>query len=353
MAHQPYRDQIPFYIAQTLSPHERQAFERHLADCDACQRELAEWRTVAAAVWQETDRIARQVPPLSQDVYNRLQYRDRPARSQTPLAPPSYAKPVSPNMRLPRRSSRRQRFGVRLALVAGFVGAMLFGGVLVLAALYILPPRLNTTATPAIALRATDVRMPAQADDATTLISPTTVPSATHTPTSIRIVPAQQLPPTLAPTATAVYIPPPTSAPTLTPRSLPDNTIPQSTPATSAFDQPAIAMAQQGMIGPFITRTPGLQQDGTHLCYLFNPTDDALPLYRTASDNPDIVAWMPAGTQYRTVIRSATGWYQITVPQPNTAGYIMAWMPPETAYLRGSCDAGLFWQPTATEQASR
>ncbi len=44
------REQLPWYVAGTLPPDERDAVEDHLAGCDACRRELALWRAVGSTL---------------------------------------------------------------------------------------------------------------------------------------------------------------------------------------------------------------------------------------------------------------------------------------------------------------
>lgn len=48
--HQDLREQLPWYVNQTLSEAERLDVEHHLTSCSDCQAELIEWQQLAAAV---------------------------------------------------------------------------------------------------------------------------------------------------------------------------------------------------------------------------------------------------------------------------------------------------------------
>jgi Putative zinc-finger len=52
-----WRDLLPWYAADHLSDGQRAATERHLASCGACQRELAQWRAIRAALHTEDMRV--------------------------------------------------------------------------------------------------------------------------------------------------------------------------------------------------------------------------------------------------------------------------------------------------------
>lgn len=123
MQHEQWQSLIPFYIAQTLAPQQEQAFEAHLTRCQDCQQEIDEWRIIASAVWREADSVAQNLPPLSQDVYNRLNYRDRPPSSRYSANPPRQQN--RPLRQKPRQSS------VPITMVAGITVALIFGALLI------------------------------------------------------------------------------------------------------------------------------------------------------------------------------------------------------------------------------
>lgn len=134
MTHQDWQDMLPFYVAQTLSIDDKRRFEAHLADCERCQAELAEWETIAGAVWREADEVAQSLPPLSQDVYNRLSYRDSTPASRFSSNPPRPSRTANESNRVQERprtsdTQRNRRSRLPLALVAGvalfvFVGSL-------------------------------------------------------------------------------------------------------------------------------------------------------------------------------------------------------------------------------------
>src|SRR5262245_46750771 len=131
MKHQEWQEQIPFYIAQTLSPEQRRAFEGHLATCDSCQAEMDDWRMIASAVWREADEAARHLPPLSQEVYNRLSYRDKAPVSRYAANPPRPQPPQASPTNVTVLPQRR-RIQLPLTMVAGLIVALVFGGLLFL-----------------------------------------------------------------------------------------------------------------------------------------------------------------------------------------------------------------------------
>jgi hypothetical protein len=94
--------------------------------------------------------------------------------------------------------------------------------------------------------------------------------------------------------------------------------------------------------GPYITLTPGLS-DGTFQCFLFNPTNVPIDGYAQATYAAPLSDSVYPGQEFRTLVRSEEGWYQIVVT-PGRA----TWIPPTEAYLRGNCDATVFWVPTPT-----
>lgn len=52
-------DLLPAYLNGALSHAEAVEVEAHVADCDACRRELAGWRAIASAAQFSMDRIER------------------------------------------------------------------------------------------------------------------------------------------------------------------------------------------------------------------------------------------------------------------------------------------------------
>ncbi|MCA9914889.1 MAG: hypothetical protein KC496_16160, partial [Anaerolineae bacterium] len=292
-----WQELIPFYVAQTLPPEQARAFEQYAAaHGERCTREIDEWRRLAAAVWSEADSVAKQLPPLSQEVYNRLNYREaQPTRYGTNPPRPDYAPPAS--------KGQSRRGGVPITLVAGIVMALLFGALLLGIGLR---PGEEEDSNTQIAQNLTLEASQDAAAAAIGLAEDTATPSGTPIGGGILNTPFP------SPTITNTIIP--TTGVTAFPTSVP--------PATSTpLPPPATGQAQSQEVaplggGPYITMTPGLMQDGYHLCYLFNPTGEYINVHEVAGGS-NIIGSIPPGAEYRTLIRSNSGWYQIFLPGAN------------------------------------
>jgi hypothetical protein len=122
MTHKRWQELIPFYLAQTLDETEQREFEIYLNHHRAqCEPILSEWRSIASAVWQQSNEEARKLPALSPHVYNQLAYRRGPIQQAT---------------QLPQQHQINTRHSsiVIASMVAGFAVAVLFGAAMLLAA---------------------------------------------------------------------------------------------------------------------------------------------------------------------------------------------------------------------------
>lgn len=328
MNEQQWQELIPFYVAQTLPPEQARAFEQYAsAQGERCAREIDEWRRLAAAVWAEADSVAKQLPPLSQEVYNRLSYRDaQPTRYGTNPPRPDYAPPAS--------KGQSRQGGVPITLVAGIVMALLFGALLL--GIGLRPGEDNENSTQI----AQNLTLEASQDAAASgigLAEDTVTPSGTPIGGGILNTPF--------PTPTATNTLAPTTGVTAFPTSVPPATSTPLPAGTGGGQSAAGAEVAPLGGGPYITITPGLMQDGYHQCFLFNPTDQFINVHEYAGGS-NIIGSIPPGAEYRVLIRSTSGWYQIFMPGANRAQ--AGWIAPENTYLTGNCDASLFWVPTAT-----
>lgn len=358
MQHKEWQEQIPFYVALTLSPDEIRHFEAHLINCDSCQQEIDDWRGIASAVWREADDAARNLPPLSQDVYNRLNTRNRAPQSRYSTNPPlSQTADTPENVHLLKQKNRSP---FPLTLVAGLVVAVIFGGLLMTLAL-----RPTQTASE-IALNVTDSNSMTEqfGSDTTTIreITPTQTPIIGLIPTiSSSPEPTETLiqgPPifvtnTALPTAsaTATVTPVPTNIPE-TVISLPIAT--ERPSAISAIQEAATALPPTVTAipsnpapiggGPYITVTPGTFAEGLPACEAFNPTNSPIEIFTQADRNSEIVDVILPGQIIPVTDMSTTGWYYLRLSN-NLSG----WLQSGFAYLRGNCLSSL---PVATVIAS-
>ncbi len=328
MNHQQAQELLPFYIAQTLPAAEQRSVEAHIAQCEVCQQELAEWRSIASAVWSNTDAVASQLPPLSQDVYNRLSYRDKPPRSRYSANPPrpAYTSPAeSASPSRPKQPSGR-RFALPLTLVAGLLMAVIAGGLLIS-----MTGNQPDRQADEIALNPTQFASP--------IVIPSRTPLPTDTPNRNQGILPTPLPTgTLLPPAVTSQIPDPAQLPpTETIAGIPPNTggaiDSQTALSGSAPTATPVGIRRPENSNPLITLTPGVSEDGAPLCYVVNPTDEMLPLRPQASYDDPPEGYILPGDRVRTLVRSADGWYQVLLQEPRR----VLWLAPQDAILEGNC----------------
>lgn len=336
MKHKDWQDLIPFYIAKTLPLEQQHSFEQHLATCSTCTQEIEEWRKIAVAVWQEADSAAQHVTPLSQDVYNQLSTHDRlPAAGQNPNSTHSGYLPKQ-SLRRPQQQKPSRKLSLPITLVAGIVVAFLFGALLILLTLRDEPQTLsntiaqNTTAT-------AESFAALQVDDASATSINTVLPTQIGT---------NGILPTPVPFMTDTAIPTPSPVAELPGRGGAGDTVPSNPTSIPPPTEPPPEQAILADIGPYITITPELNDRGVFLCYLFNPTTVPIDAYAQATFTSPIISEVSPGSEYRALVRSVDGWYEILIV-PGT----VVWIPPTTAFLRGNCDAAQFWIPTPTQSA--
>jgi hypothetical protein len=342
MQHIYWQELIPFYIAKTLPPEQQQAFEQHLATCSNCAHEIKQWRTIAAAVWQEAESAAKQVPPLSQEVYNRLNYADRVPSSRYSANPPRPDYVPKQALTPPQRQQANRKITLPLTMVAGTVVAFLFGALLISLALREQPEPLANT----IALNATGTAdaygaMGIQGGEATATITPNPEITEAGGTGGGGILPTPMVIGTPTPTPfTPINTLPPNSGGGSDTMMMVETGI---APATQAPIEPPFAAIGGG---PYITLTPGIEESGVFQCFLFNPTTVPIDGYAQANYGAPITASINPREEYRTLVRSVEGWYQVFIAPGS-----IAWIPPQTAYLSGNCDAAQFWIPTPTQSA--
>ncbi len=340
MQHKEWQDLIPFYVAQSLSSDDMRRFEQHLASCASCQQDIDDWRIIASAVWRQADSVARDLPPLSQEVYNRLNYRDRAPQSRYSSNPPQRKESAS----LVRPMKQSRRFAMPFTLVAGIVVAVLFGGLLMLIALR--PPQNDVE----IALNMTDIS--ANSDTAAAnngLVDATRTPLPTTQGLGIIPTLAPEIQPTMTNGAPVFFTNTPQSPP-LNPPAIAESSATNQTPLiapptisngdsdVSAVSAAVIADITRTPIpaplggGPYITVTPNTFAEGLPLCEAFNPTGVPIEVYSRADRNSEIVGILIPDTTLLVTAQSTTGWYLLRLVDGS-----QGWLQSGFAYLRGNC----------------
>ncbi|MCA9893884.1 MAG: zf-HC2 domain-containing protein [Anaerolineae bacterium] len=328
MTHQDWQEMIPFYIAQTLSPDETTALEGHLATCVACRREVNEWRQVASAVWFEADDAAQKLPPLSQEVYNRLQYRDRPPATRYSANPPR-PRAAQPQSAMPPNRVIRPAGGFRipLAAAAAVVATLLIGGFILM---------LNNTRP-----EPTEVASAPLTQEALTLkaANVTVTPTATVTATVTRdeglgVIERTPAPATFTPIVTPTPLAQPTAILPATQRPV-STSFPDPTQPTGIGGGGGLG----GGAGEDSNTGPSIDGVGDE-CYLVS--SQTINVYEQAMRDSIVVGQMLAGESQRSLVKSQSGWYQVILPPT----FIRGWVDPQDVQLIGRCND--LWLPSPT-----
>jgi hypothetical protein len=354
--HQEWQDLVPFYVAQSLSAEQVRQFETHLASCKDCQAEIDDWRMIASAVWRDTDEVARQLPALSQEVYNRLNYRDRapvsrysanPPRPQPPQAEPTAVHSVAPKVVVLPKSRRVQ---LPITMVAGLLVAVIFGGVMMMFAL-------RSDDGDEVALNLTLVA------DTTDEAGVQADAAVTSSPTQLAIIPTQdpsqvqiRVSPTNGVNDFNTNTPEPSATNTLQATNEPSNLIENTHPMVYSSPVPPSPTPDATLTptldpfaplggGPYMTIEPSLDY-----CEAFNPSTVGIEVYERADWNSQITGILVPGSSVGVISVSENGWYFLVLPNQDRG-----WLPHDMAYLRGSCYAGYdvpFATPTYSPEAT-
>ena len=320
MQHGQWQDLIPFYVAQTLTEEEKHDFEEHLATCVQCRQALSEWRIIAGVVWNQTDSVARSLPPLSPELYNRLSYRDRKPGSSLSANPPrpGHAPPSA-------RPLATRKWGIPAGAVAGLIITLFLGAFLLLS---FVRPREETE-------QQLVAQLSTSTDEAFAALDPGTGDS--------------QITPTQLKTDFGI-IPVPTQ--TSTP-SRPAISVTQITPIQLPLSQPDPALAVPGGGGGNGIGAEGFTEailapePTPDLCTAYNEGTLPLNLYRSASASSDVVSSLAPGQSAWASVISAEGWYQLI----EVGVGVLGWASPESIVLRGPCNVVPVATPTHAPSA--
>lgn len=349
--HPHIEDQLPFFVAGTLSAAEAEFVRQHLPTCPQCRQALTEWFEIAHAVQAEAEAWSIPLPPLAERVRNTIGRTPQPSRrwqpapppvdgrrgvvTPTPTAPrqppqisppqisaetvPTYAVPKHAPQPRPSGSDMGNVPSIRprparrppLTMVATFVTVFFVASMVFLA-------RRGDTGAPG------------------TLLPSTTVQSVTATPLAVALGPTEETitpSPTLSIPTLEVTTPPPTPSP------FPTNVPP---PVRPTEDQ-SIAIKSGGA-----TPRGGIQPiDPSPMPILPLPTDEIppgvcaasnatgldVPIYGQPDDNGTIIANLPPSQRVIVFVQSGNGWYQIST----IGGMTVGWMRGEMLAFTGPC----------------
>ncbi len=295
-----WEEQIPFYVAGTLTKAEATRLERHLVGCAECRRDLDEWQRIASAVRADAASQLRGLPPLAPRV---IATANRQAVGRYGFAPGQ--------IRQPSRTATTS-----LTLMAAVFTVVLFGGLLAF-----------------MVLNSSLLQRQAEQDQVALL------PSAT--PTAVQVTPGEApqiiviepsvtpiLPTVIAsPTLEFLVITPVPKLPTRAPLViLPPTVVASPTP------QVPLGMGGGGSdVAPF-----SLMQSATCTAYvaLANGVAD---LYTTPDETSAIVASVTQADELTALASRADGWLQVSTGTGSKS--LTGWVRQELVYLSGSCDS--------------
>ncbi len=291
-----WEEQIPFYVAGTLTKAEAARLDRHFAACAECRRSLDEWQRIASAVRAEAASQLRGLPPLAPRV---IATANRQAVGRYGYAP-------SP-IRRPSRAATTS-----LTLMAAVFTVVLFGGLLAFLVL-------NSSL------------LQRQADENQVALLPSTTPTtvqvtAGEAPQIIVIEPsATPVVPTLAtPTLEFVVVPTVQKQPTRAPQVI--------LPPTLAPTQSPMGMGGGGSdVAPF-----SLMQTATCTAHvaLANGIAD---LYAEPDESSAVLTSAAQADDLTALAFRADGWLQVSDPAGSKP--LVGWVRQELVYLSGSCDS--------------
>jgi hypothetical protein len=300
---------IPFYVAKTLPPEMMQAFEVVLAQDAGLQREVQEWRVIASVVWQETDSIAKQLPPLPPEIYEKLGYRRPFADAAMGVSTPDYA--TYPNSRRP----APRRIQLPITLVAGLLVVVVFGALLIFAANNL---NENIEVASAITITGTPTHHTSFAAAAT--------------------MTAEQVMTQLAIGTVQTLVAFPTNTPIVEPTGLPLT----ATPRPNLPVQPTTAnlsMAGSAVVTPTLFVPPGLPA-----CFVTNQQPSIVNIYAAAQrDSQRIIGQLGSGEARLVFQTTLDNWANIFAID----GILNGWVAFEDVVLSGDCVSVPQPSPTA------
>lgn len=349
MQYREWQELIPFYVAKTLSIQERRAFEAFLKRQPHHQQELDEWREIAGVVWQETDRAARNLPPLSDGVRSRLKYR-RPA-APLPTHTPDYV-----------RKQRRSTISLPItAAAAGFLLVFLFAATVIYTTLR--SRDADVASQVEIALQSTQTVAAGAASDGASTTPDTETPAAQPSPTrdDFGIIETTPIPPSPAPTNTQVppsptprqpvQLPPPTQQVIyITPTPMPFGGGGQVEAGSGGAGGTGGGIDPAGQTGMFdmIQGTPEMP-----LCMAVNENSSPVNIYRNPSNTTNVVEVISPQQSLRVNVTSGTGWYELFAPDTGEAPpQPIGWVNGSEVSLRGDCGILPVASPTPQDTPS-
>ncbi|MGB1287851.1 MAG: anti-sigma factor family protein [Aggregatilineales bacterium] len=312
-----WQELVPFYVNQTLSPAEKQAFEAQLMRDPALQREVAEWRTIGSAIWQGMNTPRNQVvPALPADFYTKLKTQPD-TRSDIDIAQTVPSAPIVDFVVRRKVEEARRKTPFPVTMVAGFILTIFLGGFLILIA---------TRPQPENPLDVASLTTPDSSETA-----PPTNQSPVPTATGIGLV---EPPDTLTPLPPPIFTPSPVPTQVLSlPATLPPPVIGTPDPSTASLatiTTPVPVVTWEGMV---------LQPDD---CSVFNVTQtQSVLIHAQANRSSIVVGRLPVDMAWRTYSQSVEGWYQLVNP-----GQWIGWVAPEDVSLQGDCTD--LWLPSPT-----
>lgn len=244
------------YLTGTLSPDDRAEFDRCLHDDETCRAELREWQVIASAVKQDADARAEHVPPLPAAFYERLGV--QPSANGSLHLDEVTDTDMEGSMTAlvgSKSKEKRKRAQGRPVTLAAALGALLLGGLVLLASGGGRPPGVPLASV----MEQDSTLVPQDVDMSLYLTATALIVEATETKMAVDASPTPTPTDTLAPVV-------PTLVPVVTATPIPVQAIevqPTVVPPVSSGMQPIVAaparLAGESLLGV------GIQEDGVLL----------------------------------------------------------------------------------------
>lgn len=335
--HSKWEELIPLYVAGMLIGEERFALERHLGQCENCQRVLEDWRTTAAVVKEAASEWSRGLPPLSPKLRAQIAARSTSQNgSGAHFAPTDKIIPVTPMQPPAQAAVARQHSARRLpvTLAAAVLTLVFLGSGILFMATRPQPPQdevaFGATST---ADQIADLTQQAEVES-------TSTPRPTSDDIGIIAVPSTQPPITRSP------IPPPNNTPIVP-------TQPVGSGGGGGDPTQDVEMEIGTFLIPGMTSTPdplfGFSTPPEGVCLVLAANNQPAPIYQWPGTQFPILGYLQPGDAVNTNVTDGSGWFEVWRFDEGLLG----WVNGVNVILQGTtCSSLMLPTPTLSNSQS-